>query len=212
MESTMQAIDSAILWPDNTIYFFRGRTYLEYSVAKDQVLTGIPVPVGGNLRGLQDVQRFQGAVAWPNGKAYFFDGDHYYRYDIKEKKADDGSPFPTLPNWRGVIPGPNRSSEIHAAFLWPNGFGYLFQDNQYYKFNVADDKVEAGYPKLISEGWPGLASSGQQFVAAFVWPELIEGRQKAFFFHHTIYYRYDVADDHIDPGYPLNIEGNWKGL
>jgi hypothetical protein len=208
----MQAIDSAILWPGNKIYFFRGKTYLQYDVANDRADPGFPLPVAGNLPGLQDVQQFEGAVAWPNGKAYFFNRDRYFRFDIAAKQTDPGSPFPTFPNWRGIEEGPNRSRDVNAVLLWPNGKAYFFQDDRYYRFDVADDRVDVGYPQLIQDGWPGLAASGQRFVAAFVWPKLIEGRQKAFFFHPSIYYRYDVLNDSVDPGYPQNIDGNWKGL
>jgi hypothetical protein len=57
-----------------------------------------------------------------------------------------------------------------------------------------------------------LGTTGQDFKAAFVWPKLIDGRQKAFFFHTTLYFRYDVAADRADPGYPQPISGNWNGL
>ena len=78
--------------------------------------------------------------------------------------------------------------------------------------DIEADQVDVGFPKLISDGWPGLAASGQAFVGAFVWPQLIEGRQKAYFFHPTIYYRYDVLNDSVNPGYPKTIRGNWPGL
>lgn len=44
--------------------------------------------------------------------------------------------------------------------------------------------------------------------SAVLWPN----GMKAYFFHHTLYMRYDVASDTTDPGYPLNIQGNWSGL
>ena len=123
-----------------------------------------------------------------------------------------GSPFPTFPNWRGIQEGPNRSREVHAVAIWPNGKVYFYQDDRGYRFDIEADQVDVGFPKLISDGWPGLAASGQAFVGAFVWPHLIEGRQKAYFFHPTIYYRYDVLNDSVDPGYPKTIRGNWPGL
>ena len=208
----MQAIESAILWPDGKVYFFRGTTYVPYDVVDDRADPGVPLPIAGKWPGLQGLSRLDGAVAWPNGKAYFFSGDRYFRFDIAANHTDPGSPFPTFPNWRGIQEGPNRSREVNAVLLWPNGKAYLFQNDRYYSFDVAADKVDIGYPKLIGDGWPGLAASGQQFVAAFVWPQLVEGRQKAYFFHPSIYYRYDVVNDSVDPGYPLNIDGNWPGL
>jgi Hemopexin len=45
-----------------------------------------------------------------------------------------------------------------------------------------------------------------------LWPKLVDGRQKAYFFHHTAYIRYDLADNRADDNYPQPIEGNWRGL
>lgn len=208
----MQAIDSAILWPDGKVYFFRGKTYVPYDVLRDRADPGDPLPIAGKWPGLEDVERIEGAVVWPNGKAYFFTRDEYFRFDIAANHTDPGSPFPTVRNWRGVLQGPNRARAVDAALLWPNGKAYLFQDDRYYAYDVAADRVDAGYPKLIGDGWKGLATSGQPFVAAFVWPQPVEGRQKAYFFHPSIYYRYDVVTDSADPGYPQDIIGRWPGL
>lgn len=209
----MQSIDSAVLWPDGKVYFFRGNTFVPYDVAKDRV-DGSPLPISSKWPGLEELPP-EGVIAWPTGKAYFFKGDHYYRFEIGRdgtNTLDAGSPFPTFPNWRGIQVGPNRSREINAALLWPNAKAYFFQNDRYYRFDIAEDKVDVDYPKLISDGWPGLAETGRPFVGAFVWPVPIENRQKAFFFQQSIYFRYDVRDERVDPGYPRNIEGNWPGL
>jgi hypothetical protein len=204
------AIDSAVLWPGGKVYFVRGNTYWQYDVVADRVDPGFPRPVAGLWPGLE--MPFQSAVAWPNGKAYFFRQHQYSRFDIATNRTDPGSPFPTFPNWRGIQEGPNRSREVNAVLIWPNGKAYFFQDDRYYSFDIKADQVDVGYPKLIKDGWRGLAASGQPFVAAFVWPQLVEGRQKAYFFHHSIYYRYDVLGGAVDPGYPKSISGNWPGL
>jgi hypothetical protein len=205
-----QAIDSAVLWPNGKVFFVRGNSYWQYDIATDRVDPGFPRPVSSLWPGLQGP--FDGAVAWPNGKAYFFRQDRYSRFDIAANQTDAGSPFPTFPNWRGIQEGPNRSREVNAVVIWTNGKAYFFQVDRYYRFDIQADQVDVGFPRLIQDGWRGLASSGQPFVAGFVWPKLVEGRQKAYFFHRSTYYRYDVLNDSVDPGYPKPITGNWPGL
>jgi Hemopexin len=207
----MQAIDSAVLWPDGKVYFFRGNTYVSYDVALDRADPGPALRPADKWPGLEQLPP-EAAVVWPNGKAYFFKGDHYTRFDLATNKVDAGSPFPTFPNWRGIEVGPNRSREVNAALVWTNGKAYFFQNDRYYRFDIKEDRVDVDYPKPISDGWPGLAQTERPFVGAFLWPKLIEGRQKAYFLQQSVYFRYDVVDDRVDPGYPRELAGNWPGL
>jgi hypothetical protein len=208
----MALVDAAITWPNGKIYFFSGSSYFRYNITTEKMEDG-PLPIAGNWPGLQDA-RIQGAIAWPNGKAYFFDRDRYWRFDIGANATDAGSPFPTAVNWKGILQGSNRDFAISAALLWPNGKAYLFQNDVYYAYdpNPLVDRVEAGFPHLTQADWPGLMSTGQEFTAAFVWPKPVEGRMKAYFFHRTLYHRYDIVDNRVDPGFPLPITGNWDGL
>jgi hypothetical protein len=207
----MFVVDGAVLWPTGKIYFFSDNKYLRYDIASEKMDGPGPLPIAGNWRGLP-ASGIQGGVAWPNGKAYFFAGDKYFRFDIASDQTDPGSPFPTRDNWKGIISGANRNVEITAAVIWPTGKAYLFQEDRYYSYDVKQDKMDAGYPRFIQDGWPGLRTTGQDFTAALVWPKLIDGRAKAYFFHRTLYLRYDIADDRVDPGFPQEITGKWSGL
>jgi Hemopexin len=48
--------------------------------------------------------------------------------------------------------------------------------------------------------WPTIDTS-------IIWPN-----GKAYFFFGSEYVRYDIEQDRVDDGYPLQIEGNWTGL
>ncbi|MFE1792117.1 hemopexin repeat-containing protein [Streptomyces sp. NPDC059525] len=94
---------------------------------------------------------------------------------------------------------------VTAPVLWPNGNAYLFTGGQYYRYNLATDSVDPGYPKTISGNWPGLW--GDRIDAGVVWPN-----GKAYFFHDGEYVSYNMAADRVDDGYPKPISGNWPGL
>jgi hypothetical protein len=140
---------------------------------------------------------------WPNGKAYFFKGPQYLRYDPVADKTDAGYPKPIAGNWPGVPA--SFASGIDAAIAWNNGKAYLFKGANYLRYDIAGDKVDAGYPKSIASNWSGLA--GAKIDAVMRWPN-----GKAYFFSGSKYFRYDIAKDKVDPGYPKAIAGNWAGL
>lgn len=140
---------------------------------------------------------------WPNGKAYFFKGSKYTRYDPVRDKADPGYPVPIAGNWRGFPAA--FAAGIDAWLLWNNGKAYFFKGDQYLRYDVATDKVDAGYPAPIAANWKGLNVS--KVDAAVRWPN-----GKAYFFSGSKYYRYDVSLDQVDSGYPVTIQGNWNGL
>jgi hypothetical protein len=94
---------------------------------------------------------------------------------------------------------------LTAPVVWPNGKAYFFYAGRYFRWDIAADRVDDGYPKPVAGNWPGLWSD--RIDSAVVWPN-----GKAYFFRDDQYMRYDVATDRVDPGYPLPISGNWPGL
>ena len=49
-----------------------------------------------------------------------------------------------------------RTNRIDAAVNWGNGKVYIFRGSEYVRFDIATDRVDAGYPKPIKGHWPGL--------------------------------------------------------
>ncbi|WP_239404946.1 hemopexin repeat-containing protein [Frankia sp. Cj3] len=204
----MVLVDALVNWPNGKVYFFSGADYYGYDIAGEQVGPGYPRPIAANWPGLGGVS-IDSAIAWPNGKAYFFSGPDYYRYDIADDRIDPGFPLPVKSNWPGLMIF--GATQIQAAVLWPNGSSYFFADNgMYYKWNVAADRIEPGYPKPIQGNWPGLWSSSLR--GALVWPDPGGVPRKAYFFQRSFYMRYDITADAVDPDYPRPVSGNWRGL
>ena len=98
---------------------------------------------------------------------------------------------------------------ISEALAWPTGKVYFFQGNQYSRYDLIGDHVDAGYPMDTASHWPGLGALGAGYVdAALMKP----GNAKAYFFRGTKYARYDVATDRVDDGYPLDTDTYWHGV
>ncbi len=97
------------------------------------------------------------------------------------------------------------STALDAAINWGNGKAYLFNGDQYIRYDIASDKADSGYPLSIQGNWSGLTFN--QIDAVINW-----GNGKAYFFNGEQYTRYDIASDRADSGYPKPIAGNWSGL
>jgi len=89
--------------------------------------------------------------------------------------------------------------------VWNNGKAYFFKGAYYISYDIAADKADDGYPRLIASDWPGLWAEG--IDSALIWPN-----GKAYFFREGKYLRYDIATRQPDLGYPRNIKDGWAGL
>jgi hypothetical protein len=200
-------IDSCLVWPNGKAYILSGTEYVRYDIQKDQVDTGYPKPIAGNWPGLWTPAG--AGIVWPNGKAYFLRGTEYVRYDIQKDQVDSGYPRPIAGNWPGL-----SLKRVDAGLVWPNSKAYFFGlvgngfgkfgNIAYIRYDIGQDRQDAGYPQPIAVNWHGLPSV---INAATVWPN-----GKAYFFFGRQYARYDIQKDRVDDGYPAPIAGNWPGI
>ncbi|MEO8601918.1 MAG: hemopexin repeat-containing protein [bacterium] len=151
--SFASGVSAAVVWGNGKIYFFKGDKYIRYDIAADKVDAGYPKPIAGNWPGLF-ADSIDAAVVWPTGKAYFFKGSQYVRYDVAKDKADPGYPRPIKGNWHGFPT--NFTTGIDTVVVWNNGKAYFFKGSEYLRYDIASDKVDAGYPKTIKGRWSGL--------------------------------------------------------
>lgn len=150
--------------------------------------------------------RIDDMVLWNNSKAYAFNGSTYARYDVASDRMDPGYPVAIAGNWPGLPAG--WTADLDAMVKWNNGKAYVFKGSRYYRYDIATDRADPGYPLRIGGHWPGFPSAFEASIdAGVVWND-----HKAYFFKGDKYIRYDLAADRTDPGYPLPIGGHWRGL
>jgi len=82
---------------------------------------------------------------------------------------------------------------------------YFFKGDQYSRYDLKTDRVEAGWPKKIEDEWEGLFPRGIDAAIS-------DGGTRIYFFKGEQYSRYDLAEDRVQPGWPKKIRDEWAGL
>lgn len=93
-----------------------------------------------------------------------------------------------------------KDAKIDAIFNTADGSTYAFRGDKYYR--LTENAVAEGFPKKISEGWPGLPSS---IDAAFTYKN-----GKTYFFKGSKYWRYNGRN--LDGEYPKEINEGFTGV
>jgi matrix metalloproteinase-14 (membrane-inserted) len=132
-------------------------------------------------------------------------------YGMKKNKVPSGEPDDSdfegsnTPSHR--VPAPSapdvnlcKNPKVDTIFNSAEGYTYIFKGNKYWR--LTDDSVSAGYPKLISNGWPGLPGD---INAAFTYKN-----GKTYFFKGSKYWRYKGRK--MDGEYPKEISEGFTGI
>lgn len=143
------ALDAAVKYSEEVYYFFKGEDYWRYEWDPSKNLNGaqlskkISVDWSGLPNNLDAVARGLDDDIW------FFKGDRYWRYDygpgtnslgsLKEGKLI--SDF-----WIGI---PAGFKPIAATKF--KSYIYLFNETDYYKYDLEASRVVANYPKSVDD-------------------------------------------------------------
>ncbi|NQZ08077.1 MAG: hypothetical protein HRT35_13040 [Algicola sp.] len=196
---------SAVFCIEHDVYFIRDRHYSSYNVEKAQSnkpktikskwpqlaslgFNHIDSTLSGDYLGFKEQSRL-------SNKVYFFLRSQYTVLDLTTGEFSD--PRQIAQGWPGVT-----FERIDAALHFEPDSVYLFSGRHYVRFNVRENKVDDGYPKLINERWVGV--NFDKIDAAIYW-----GNGKVYFFREDQHVRYDVVSYRADPGYPKHISGNY---
>ncbi|XP_059614020.1 matrix metalloproteinase-14 isoform X2 [Phlebotomus argentipes] len=120
------------------------------------------------------------------------------------RKTSSGATTPTRTTPRTPVHRVNdelcQDAKMDAIFNSADGMTYAFKGSMYYR--LTENAVAEGYPKPISEGWPGLPSN---IDAAFTYKN-----GKTYFFQGSKYWRYNGRQ--VDGDYPKPISEGFTGI
>lgn len=187
-------------------YMFHGQKYTRYDWEEDKPDNTYPKDLslwklpGSFVNGVDAA--INGLFGF-DGFVYLFKDNEYVKYSWEDDKPLEGYPKP-LSLWK--LPA-NFSDGIDGACNGRGdleGFGYLFKDNQYVKYNWQEDRPAPGYPRPLS-AWK-LSSDFSQGVDS-----VLNGVGRftnfLYFFKGDEYMRYDWNKHEAEGPWP--IEKYW---
>ncbi|XP_042557292.1 matrix metalloproteinase-21 [Dipodomys spectabilis] len=133
---------------------------------------------------------------------YFFRKSWYWLYENRNNRTRYGDPLQILTGWRG-IPALNLDAFVHV-WTWRRDERYFFKGNQYWRYDsdrdqaYTEDEQGRSYPKLISEGFPGIPSP---LDTAFY----DRRQQLIYFFKESSVFAFDVNRNQVLDSYPMQI-------
>ncbi|MFD8985574.1 hemopexin repeat-containing protein [Streptomyces sp. NPDC059564] len=212
---------------DDTYYYALIETtegeklYVRFSQSGDKLDTGFTQPFEQAWKGSREAVDWLAAAAASGaslpspylpktGKVYFMRGDAYVRCTMATHTIDDGYPKTITSYWTGLQEA-RFGTGNSAALAWDDDGKrlYLFNRDQYVRYDLEADKVDDGYPKTIGGYWAGTQEAGfSTGIDAFIrWDA-----DTAYAFKGGQYIRYNITKDKVDPGYPRGITDHWSAL
>ncbi|MFP2997839.1 hemopexin repeat-containing protein [Spongiivirga sp. MCCC 1A20706] len=140
-------IDAAITHPKNKLgYLFVGNVYYRYDFNKQRVIGGKRIIGVDGWKGLDGP--IDAAIVNPkNGSAYFFKGNKYVVFDFNKDKVVKTATI-GVNGWKGL------PSNLDGAVVHPNGKGYFFKGDHYYRWVFGKGVDKKGI--IGRNGWKGL--------------------------------------------------------
>nr|XP_019597748.1 PREDICTED: matrix metalloproteinase-21 [Rhinolophus sinicus] len=133
---------------------------------------------------------------------YFFRNSWYWLYENRNNRTRYGDPVHILAGWHGV-PARSLDAFVHI-WTWTRDERYFFKGNQYWRYDSEKDQAHAedergkSYPKLISEGFPGIPSP---LDTAYY----DRRKQFIYFFKGSFVFAFDVNRNQVLGSYPKKM-------
>ena len=213
-------IDAVELWNNGKAYFFKGDRFISFDVAKNKADEGYPKSILGNWRNMTDNQA--ASFGWKGVADTGYAFSNFFSKDFTlTARFMPQYPFA----YNGPILAENRESGfvvgqgdidtkliVDAAMALPGGAfalvgnatkAYFFRGDQVLRFDIPGNKADDGYPKLITEEFPGIFP--RDIDAAVPWPI-----GKIYFFKGEDYILYDALTHQVK--HRAKIKDHWHGL
>ena len=188
---TSNNIDTAFVYRDNILYFFKGNHFHKLSEFKKESLYSTEKKPLNQKWGQMPSMSIKNDEITDNCNSFNSKGTECNSfgncfYDSVSKKCE----------FRKVY---------DAVFTNQNNETFLFKSQYVYKLDDKLMKIASGYPKLISDVFEGIPSN---IDAVFVWGK----DKKTYFFKGPLYYRLNSKNNKIDRGYPKKTKNRWPNM
>ncbi|XP_045710506.1 matrix metalloproteinase-21 [Phyllostomus hastatus] len=133
---------------------------------------------------------------------YFFRRSWYWLYENRNNRTRYGDPIPILAGWHG-LPAQDIDAFVHV-WTWGRDERYFFKGTQYWRYDSdrdqahTEDEQGKAYPRLISEGFPGVPSP---LDTAFY----DRRKQLIYFFRGSLVFAFDVNRNRVLGSYPKQM-------
>ena len=211
-EKYHQSINAAFSSPDETLYFFKGDTF----ISSDDFLTEADIVEqwGQVKNNFASLEKLDAALAL-DSRVYFFSGDQCATWSYSVENADGVADEGSIQSLSSLIAGLPAHFQvgIDAAFKGADNKIRLFKGGHVLTcnldFNLEGDRTELA-TELAAE-WGRVRNSFAnvgQISAAFAG---LDGN--VYLFSQDQYVRYASGNyAYVDEGYPKQIAGDWGGL
>nr|XP_033799166.1 matrix metalloproteinase-21 [Geotrypetes seraphini] len=140
---------------------------------------------------------------------YFFHKSWYWLYENRHNRTRYGDPIAVLIGWQG-IPASDLDAFVHV-WTWNQDASYFFKGTQYWRYDNENDKAYtedtqgAHYPRLISEGFPGIPSP----IDTAVYDRRI---QSIYFLKDSLVFAFDINKNQIVDHFPKRLTDVFPAL
>ncbi|XP_018423424.1 PREDICTED: matrix metalloproteinase-18-like [Nanorana parkeri] len=162
------------------------------------------------LCGDEEIDTF---VSTKDGAIYVFKGEYFWDLSHGKLPMAPKKKHPQLisSKWKELPASIDAAIRMQNPVADQDGKIFFFKGTKYWKYE--NDKIEAGYPKAIKEGFPGIPHSVD---AAFTQPAIVAKggkvirEERIFFIKGKKYFLYDPVSGNSTK--PESLEEDWFGV
>ncbi|XP_063802665.1 matrix metalloproteinase-18-like [Pseudophryne corroboree] len=152
-------------------------------------------------------------ISTKDGAIYLFKGEYFWDLSHGKLPMTTKKKNPQLisAKWKDLPSSIDAAVRLQNPSAGQDGKIFFFKGNQYWKYD--NDKMEAGYPKLIKEGFPGIPNSVD---AAFTQPAIVAKggkvirEERIFFIKGKKFFLYDPVAGNSSS--PQSLQDDWVGV
>lgn len=212
-------IDAALDIPGSGFHIFAGNRVWQYDFDAGRATSGalrVGDPTAGTDAFLQEVEPFPSAILPGQDRGqdkraqltYVLSGDSYRAFDRARGVWRDAQPRSIAAHWPGLSQAGLSGARIDSAVTLPDGRIIFFSGSKCLAYDFFDGAIDQRL-RPIHEHFPGLPASN---IDAAVMGADAARAGKLYVVSGSRYWRYDLAAQKLDSGYPRDFLTHWKQL